>query len=71
MFKLENNRILSKDHRFCIEYKEALEKELDGTWYSYYCEFNTMVEIDSGCLRKCLRSIKRYKAKLRERSEAT
>ena len=65
MFKLENNRILSKDGKFLIEYKKPLEDWLDGSFFSYYCEQNSQIELHSGTLTGCIKSIKRYKGKNR------
>lgn len=67
MFTLDNGRILTKDNRFVIEYKKPLEKWLDGTWTSYYCEHNAMVEVCSGSLTKCIKMTKKYKKQLDNR----
>lgn len=60
MFLLENNRIFTKDRVFQIEYKKPLDEFLDGHWVSHYCSDNAMVEIGTGSLTKCLKSVLNY-----------
>lgn len=60
MFLLENNRILTKDRVFQIEYKKPLDEFLDGHWVSHYCSDNVMVEIGNGSLIKCIKAIHAY-----------
>lgn len=60
MFTLENNRILTKDRVFQIEYKKPLDEFLDGHWVSYYCTDNAMIEIGNGSLTRCVKSVLNY-----------
>lgn len=57
MFLLENKKIFTKDRVFQIEYKKPLDEFLDGHWVSYYCMADAMIEIGSGSLTKCIKSI--------------